>query len=30
MRSRAVPDRAHSKATPSHRRRNPSGEETTC
>ena len=28
--SRAASDRAHSKATPSHRRRNPTGEETAC
>ena len=28
--SRAAPDRAHSKATPPHRRRNPTGEETAC
>ena len=30
MRSRAASDRAHSKATPPHRRRNPTGEETAC
>jgi hypothetical protein len=30
MRSRPAPDRAHSTTTPSHRRSNPAGEETTC
>ena len=30
MRSRAASDRPHSKATPPHRRRNPTGEETAC